>query len=964
MDFLNYDYDTVEDCIINKPNLNINDVSLRIFQWNIRGMNSLTKFDVVKEFLDRYESRIDVIVVGETWVREGCTELFKLNGYKSVFSCRQDSHGGLVMYIRDDLGIKLISNEVDEGCHCIHAKVTANNKRFNVIAVYRPPNYHFSEFQNKLDRKLASIANDKFVFLVGDINIPVNLPSNNVVNEYRRLLESHDMHVTNTVVTRVLSNNILDHVVCNTEMASAIVNETIRTDVSDHSMILTSLKISSAKGTQLLTKRIINHNQMNERLSIALSTIPGDLNANDKLRMVISKFNEVQAASTKVVTVQAKVKGHCPWMTLDVWKMMKIKENLLKSSRRSPSDENLKELLKHASKRLQQMKDRSKSDYYRRLLSHSSNQKSWQLMNELLGRKVKQRSAVSLKIRDKEISDGVQVSKTFNDFFCSIGENLANGIDSDKDIWKFNTMPRQLSSVFLRPATIEEVILLIKNLKTNKSAGPDNIPATTIKNHHLAFANILTNVFNEIIETGEFPECLKKARVVPIFKSGDPTCVNNYRPISVLPVMSKILEQMIASRISEFLFSNSLIYERQYGFRVGCSTLTATCELMDEIAETIDNRKHSGALFLDLKKAFDTISHELLLQKLERYGIRGNAWVLLKSYLTNRQQFVSVNDGKSDLKNISFGVPQGSNLGPLLFLVFINDLSRLKLHGRIQLFADDTVVVYSSSDARLIVQYIQQDLQLLQEFFRSNLLSLNLQKTTYMVFHSSRRPVPELPIIQVDDVEICKVDHFKYLGLTVDSILSWENHIENLKNKLSVLCGVFRKISPFVPLNWMMNLYHSLVHSRLQYLVCLWGTASMSRVRELQVLQNRCLKIILKKPHLYPTEQLYNDMQNSLLPIRGLQVLQTLTHMHNIVTNPDTHHNMLITMNLSERSTRYFGNIRLARPNTELGKKRFGYQGSKLYNELPTSIKQQQSSVLYKANLIRHLKLHILRYLR
>lgn len=963
MDSMNYIYDTVENCMRNKNELAENNVSFRIFQWNIRGMNSLPKFDLVKEFLDNYKDRIDIIVLGETWLKEGATGLFEIQGYTSVFSCRRDSHGGLALYVRNDLFVKVVSNEHHEGFHCIHAEVSSSGNPLNIVCVYRPPSYDYADFQDKIDQKLNCISNKRSVFFVGDTNVPVNVSSNNVVKSYRRFLESYNMRVTNTSVTRVASGNILDHVICTIDQADAVINETIHTDTSDHSIILTSLKSVTVRTLTTLTKRIINHNQLNDRLAADLIEIPRSLSANEKLMTVINKFEEAQAAATKVVVVQAKVKDHCPWMTFDVWKMMKIKDNLLKSSRRHPSDQHLRDLLKHASKRLQQIKERSKRDYYQRLLLHSSNKKSWKMINELLGRKNDKERIVTLKIGDSKTSDGYEVSNIFNNWFSNVGENLASGINSDKDIRKFRTLPTQSSSIYLQPATVEEVILLIKNLDSKKSPGPDSISAETIKNHHVPFANILVDVFNEIIVSGEFPACLKIARVVPIFKSGDPADANNYRPISVLSMMSKLLEKMIASRLSDFLFTNNLIYEKQYGFRTGCSTLTATCEMVDEIYGILDRRQFSGALFLDLKKAFDTINHDLLLQKLECYGIRGTALLLLQSYLRDRQQYVTANGGKSDLRNISIGVPQGSNLGPLLFLVFINDLSRLKLHGKMQFFADDTVLLYNALEALRIARFVQEDLQSVQEYFASNVLSLNLQKTTYMIFHTPRRPSPELPAVRVGTIEIRKVDSFKYLGLTLDSVLSWEQHIESLKNKTAVLCGIFRRLSSFIPTSWLLKLYYSLVHSRLQYLVCIWGNASKSRLRELQVLQNRCLKVIFKRPHLFPTIQLYNDEDSSLLPIRGLQMLQMLTHMHNIITNADTHHNVQIIRNSSARSSRYAGNIRLARPNSELGKRRFSYQGSKSYNELPPGIKQQLTVILFKKELRQHLKLHINHYL-
>ncbi|XP_055589932.1 uncharacterized protein LOC129742110 [Uranotaenia lowii] len=233
------------------------------------------------------------------------------------------------------------------------------------------------------------------------------------------------------------------------------------------------------------------------------------------------------------------------------------------------------------------------------------------------------------------------------------------------------------------------------NLDSNKSLGPDNITVATVKAHHMAFSNILTDIFNEIIETGAYPDALKLARVTPFFKSGDRSNVSNYRPISTLSILNKVIEILLVARVSEYLTRYDLISPRQYGFRKGCSTLTATTELLEDVYDDLDNQT-------------------------------GMVW---------------------DRRLITTGVPQENNLGPLMFLVFINDLQLMNLHGKVRLFADDTLISYSNANPLQIVEWIGNYLDALQEYFNCNLLSLNLSKTSYMLFHSGRRCIPQLPSI-------------------------------------------------------------------------------------------------------------------------------------------------------------------------------------------------------------------------
>lgn len=426
---------------------------------------------------------------------------------------------------------------------------------------------------------------------------------------------------------------------------------------------------------------------------------------------------------------------------------------------------------------------------------------------------------------------------------------------------------------------------------------------------------------------------------------------------------SSLVIRWTLTTIKRFLNSMEVLYNKQYGFRRGSSTLTATSELLDDIYRDLDG-KFTGTLFLDLKKAFDVINHYLLLRKLERYGIRGNALDLLKSYLANRMQFISSNGVNGESSIIDTGVPQGSVLGPLLFIIYINDLSRVQLHGNVRLLADDTAITYSHRDARNITRMMQADLQTLHDYFTSNLLFLNLSKTVFLIFHSPQRSVPELPAVIMKDTAIQRVSSFKYLGLILDETLSWKPHIDQLKKQVAPACGVLRKISSFVPPHWLKTLYSSLIHSRLQYLVINWGNASKFNLKGLQTLQNRCLRTILKKPALYPRCLLYNDMNHSFLTVRAMHMFQMCVHIRNIMYNPATHHNFNPVHVERPRITRQTGNLVTSRPHTEIGKKCLSYSGCYHYNRLPDFIKQTSSLNTFKSLLKSHLKQKIEHYLQ
>lgn len=961
--YCNRKYSDIEQWIINKHK-NHTRTTLRVLQFNIRGINDLDKFDTFKEILQRYSSRIDVVVLGETWLKADRTGLYQLNGYKGIFSCRTHSHGGLAVFVRSDLTIEGTINTTYEGFHHISCTIKTCGKYIDVHAVYRPPLFDFNLLLARFESIISSVRSGHELILVGDINIAVNDLENSKTIEYLQLLESYQVSMTNTETTRPVSSNILDHVICSERLAEAVVNETIVCELSDHCLILSTFEISAPTLVKLLHKDIVDHRRLEELFVNSMAGLSSTLTANDRLCYVIDSYNTALEQCTRRVTVQAKLKGHCPWMTLDTWKLLHIKENLLEKSRKNPTDERLKVLLRHASNKLNAAKAKAKRNYYTGRLDNSNQRNTWNVVNEVLGRERSKSAIQALNYNGRTISEGTEICECLNEYFCNVGKHLADSIVSDRDIFKFGTLKRLDNSIFLSPSTIAEVSSLIQGLNPKKSAGPDNIPISFVKNHHSFFAALLVGVFNEIILTGQFPQCLKIAKVVPILKSGDAKESNNYRPISTLSVLDKIIEKLIASRLVDYLNRFELLFSHQYGFRQGSSTLTAAVDLVDAIYSAMDSQKFVGALFIDLRKAFDTIDHTLLIKKLNyAFGIRGVAESLIRSYLDDRSQFVVVGDSRSSLSPISIGVPQGSNLGPLLFLMFINDIAELQIKGQLRLFADDTSVFYENTRLETLQNFTRQDIVLLNGYFKANLLSLNLSKTKFMIIHSSRRPVPPHDEIEFEGHRIEEVPAFCFLGLTLDETMTWGPHIEGLRKKLSSLCGVLRKVSAFLPRACLESIYFSLVNSRLQYLVAIWGQATKQQLRGLQVIQNRCLKAILHKPFLYSTVQLYSDPSKPFLPIQALSQYQILLQMHKIATVPTLHHNSAVKRRVHIRSSRQAGSFVLEKPKTEMGKKRLAFLGSKLYNDLPPSCKAITRLHAFKYELRRILKQKIDCYL-
>ena len=325
--------------------------------------------------------------------------------------------------------------------------------------------------------------------------------------------------------------------------------------------------------------------------------------------------------------------------------------------------------------------------------------------------------------------DNKKISDAFNSFFINIGPSLAEKI-KPSDFTPLSFMKtRNDNSMSLKPVIIDEVKSIIDNLKDG-SSGWDEISSRIVKSTYQSFLVPLTHIMNISILHGVFPNEMKIAKVIPLFKSGDVMIMSNYRPVSVLPLFSKILERLMYTRLLSFINENGLFYKYQFGFREGHSPNLAIIFLVDKISNALEEGDYVLGLFLDFSKAFDTVNHTILFDKLEHYGVRGTALSWFKSYLDNREQYVLFDGVESTRKQISCGVPQGSILGPLLFLLYINDLALVSDKIFSLLFADDSNMFLNGKDPNQLIETMNYEMKKVISWLKANKLSLNLKKNS------------------------------------------------------------------------------------------------------------------------------------------------------------------------------------------------------------------------------------------
>ena len=420
----------------------------------------------------------------------------------------------------------------------------------------------------------------------------------------------------------------------------------------------------------------------------------------------------------------------------------------------------------------------------------------------------------------------------------------------------------------------------------------------------------------------------------------------------------------MSTRLSVYLELHDIIYSQQFGFRSGFSTTHSLISITETIRKTLDNKKYGCGVFIDLKKAFDTVNHNILIQKLEHYGIRDVALSWFNSYLSNRKQFVNINGTNSDIRNITCGVPQGSVLGPLLFLLYINDLPNISQKLKFYLFADDTNIYFESDNLVDLEKIVNKELEKLHEWLCINRLSLNISKTNFVIFHAPNKPKVPVTLL-INKKAIDEVQYVKYLGILIDSQLTFKYHIDQLNKKVSRAIGVLYKLRPFVTVKILTNVYYAIVYPFLLYGILIWGNACKTRLEPIHVLQKTFVRMatfndgfpIIPGP-LAHTPTLFCKLR--LLTVYQIFNFQLGKLVHESINNlclPNVI-KFIGSSEIHEHYTRYvalgncyFDSVR----TTRFGLRALHFEGAKLWVTLPIDIRDSQTKKSFNDCFKNHL---------
>ena len=826
-----------------------------LFGLNIRSL----RFHIDELRIHLQDSDPSVILLTETWLTENDPlKQFDLEGYQPIESKPRKTgiRGGVAFYAKEDIEYQILEYESELECLAGTFKFDeANTKSFCVI--YRPDAVRFGKFLELFESLLeflSTLKNDCIIF--GDFNVDT-LVDDSENKQYLNLLRAYGFSVQNNEPTRVTSTTAtcIDHV----SAKSFLKIKTMKLTISDHYGLEAEIPFfpcSKKSFDQLMPlSRNINHIRNNSLnllflLDQKLRKIDDDMDIEPFVENIIYCILECVDRFAPERTM--KRKKHGSWITNQIKNSIKKRDNLFQNWIKNPTNENHLAFKKVRNQIRSMIRNAKREQNFKELGENPS--------TKLTYKKLKGRSNYQNNTTD--ILDVENINK----YFSGVGKLLSDQLPDS--IYR-SQIDQNESSMVLHEVGINEISSIIKKLKNKRSTDPDGISNEILKCCSPVIDEYICKIVNKCIRAECFPRQLKIAKVVPIFKKGDKTQPENYRPISILSPIGKVIEKVLLKQMNSFFTKNNLFSSNQFGFRSKRSCSHAIAEVTDYIRNEIDKRGSGIACFIDLKKAFDTLDHSILLEKLYRYGFRGPVLNIIRHYLTERKQFVQVKANKSSLQSITCGVPQGSVLGPFLFLIYFNDLPKNCLQSKTTLFADDTTVYNLDRNSS---HGITSDIQRIRKWLVTNKLTVNVDKCETVGFGRAQ-PLPN----DAFDTELPLKGHCKYLGVQIDTKLNFKDHINYVTKKLNKFCGLMYNIRERFPTRCLLMFYKTMAKPIITYALMVYGGTAKTNLEMIEKAQRRILRAIFYKKRCDSLQNIYE--RHNILTVHELYVVELVREL-------------------------------------------------------------------------------------
>ena len=932
------------------PGPNNFTADLSILHLNIRSIRN--KLDYIKDnFLD-----FDILCFSETHldVQVSNEFLFLSDTFDRPYRKDRTNHGGGVMIYLNSQLIHVRRADLEIFCdESIWVEIKVNSVNY-LLGLFYSPRTADVNFINNLNLNIEK-ANDssKNIIIVGDLNEDLfnlnyqNLKDLIIINSLK-----------NTIEDSTRQQALLDPIIVPDDMLY-LDSGTIETlpSISDHKA--TYIRIPFDYQCQFSFKRLvwIYKNANIVQLKEMISSYDWSILLEGSLNEACINFTEIflefvkNCIPSKTVTVRPNDK---PWFDSEIRHYSRIRDRLKKKSIKTGSSNDLTNY-KHIRNKVNNLKKHAKEKFYNNLeisLSdfHTNDKKKfWQVIRHFVKNNNSSGNIPPL------ISSNSQGQTTYcytdyekaeclNEYFTSI--STVNDDNVQLPIFQFKTQ----SSISNITCTASEISNLIEILNPNKATGPDNISNRMLKAVAHEISVPLSILFNRSLGEGSFPDFWKCPNVLPLYKKGDKSVLSNYRPVSLLSGVGKLLERIVFKNIYNFLHENNLLYRLQSGFLPNHSTTFQLIDIYQHICQTFDNSQYSCMIFCDISKAFDRVWHKGLIFKLKQHGISGLLLDWITDYLNNRSQKVVIRSCVSSAMNTNAGVPQGSVLGPLLFLVYVNDISD-SLLSLTRLFADDSSLFYAASSLTDIEGIINHDLRILSAWAKQWLITFNPSKTEAVLF--TLKKIDDFPQLYFENTLINFVADHKHLGLTLSNNGQWHKHIENIITNAAKVIGIMRKLKYTFNRQALNQIYISYVLPILEYSSIVWDGCTLQESQTLEKLQNEAARIVTGLTRSVSLFNLYREC--GWVPLMERRKEQKLVFMYKaiygIVPSYITDHIPPLVRETTNYPLRNNNNVTVPFTRTEISHRSCIPSSISLWNSLNENLRENSSVATFKYQL-------------